>query len=116
MIILDLPWPPSVNHYLGTSKTGRRYVRPRGVAFKSRVCELVAEQQVKALTGRVSVFIAAHPPDRRKRDIDNLNKMALDALMHAGVMLDDEQVDSLHIVRREVIKGGKLSVVVTEIK
>ena len=48
-----------------------------------------------------------YPPDRRKRDIDGYLKALLDSLTHAGVWLDDEQVDSIYITRGEVVKGGK---------
>ena len=42
----------------------------------------------------------AFPPDRRRRDLDNLLKPALDALQHAGVYEDDSQVDWLVARRR----------------
>jgi crossover junction endodeoxyribonuclease RusA len=41
----------------------------------------------------------AFPPDRRRRDLDNLLKPTLDALQHGGVYEDDSQVDLL-VVRR----------------
>lgn len=40
------------------------------------------------------------PPDRRKRDLDNLLKSLLDGLEGAGVFKDDAQIDDLQIVRR----------------
>jgi len=44
----------------------------------------------------------AFPPDRRRRDLDNLLKSVLDALEHAGVYADDSQVDLLVVRRCEV--------------
>jgi crossover junction endodeoxyribonuclease RusA len=52
--------------------------------------------------------LEAYPPDRRKRDIDNLVKPTLDALTKAGVWLDDEQVEELTIRRLNVSRGGLL--------
>ncbi len=116
MIILELPISPTINHAYGIARNGRKFIRQAGVEFRKSVCEIVAGRGIETITGRVSVFIAVHMPTKRRSDIDNRAKAVLDALTHAGVWLDDEQIDSLHIVRREVIKGGKLSVVVTEIK
>lgn len=116
MVILDLPISPTINHAYGVARNGRKFIRPAGVAFRVAVCEIVADRQIATLTGRVSVFMRVHMPTKRRSDIDNRVKAAFDALTHAGVWIDDEQVDSLHIVRGDVIHGGKLSVVITEIK
>lgn len=116
MIILDLPWPKTINHLYGQARNGRRFIRPAGVKFRQDVCEIVSAMGVKTLEGRVSVFIAAFPPDKRKRDLDNLLKGACDSLTHAGVYVDDSQIDDLRIIRRPVEKGGRLSVVIAEIK
>jgi len=52
----------------------------------------------------------AFPPDRRCRDLDNLQKPVLDALEHAGVYEDDSQIDLLVTRRREVVQNGRLQV------
>ncbi len=52
----------------------------------------------------------AFPPDRRRRDLDNLLKSVLDALEHAGVYADDSQIDLLVTKRREVVPNGRLLV------
>jgi crossover junction endodeoxyribonuclease RusA len=116
MIILDLPWPPTVNHMYGVMRSGRKYIKPAGVAFRKAVCEIVAELGIAPIMGRVSVVISAFPPDRRRIDLDNRIKATQDALTHAGVYLDDSQIDDLHIMRLNVEKGGKLKVFVSEIK
>ena len=115
MIILDLPWPKTINHLYGQSRNGRRFIRPAGMAFRLAVCEIVAAMGVKRIEGRVSLFIAAFPPDKRKRDLDNLLKGTCDSLTHAGVYVDDCQIDDLRIIRRTVERGGRLSVVISEI-
>lgn len=55
---------------------------------------------------RVSVHITTHAPDRRRRDLDNINKALLDCLTHAGVYTDDSQIDDLHLVRGHIEKPG----------
>jgi crossover junction endodeoxyribonuclease RusA len=52
----------------------------------------------------------AFPPDRRRRDLDNLQKAVLDSLAHAGIYADDSQVDLLVVRRREPLAGGKVRV------
>lgn len=111
IIALDLPFPPTVNHYWGQHGT-RRFIRDKGVQFRVAVAEKVAAMGQK-LDGRLSVFVTLFPPDRRRRDIDNVGKALMDALQHAGCFDDDEQIDVLHIERKEIVKGGKCCVVVT---
>lgn len=114
MITLELPLAPTINSYYGFQGS-RRFVRPAGLAFRKLVSELVAEAGNETLQGRLSMFVAIHPADKRRQDIDNRAKSLLDALTHAGLWVDDEQLDELHLVRREIVKGGKIVVVITEI-
>ncbi|MCG7044530.1 RusA family crossover junction endodeoxyribonuclease, partial [Pseudomonas aeruginosa] len=60
----------------------------------------------------VRVVIHASPPDRRKRDLDNLLKGLLDSLTKAGAWDDDGLVDDLRIVRGEVKAGGEVLVTI----
>lgn len=115
MISITLPLSPSINHYF--ARNGNRTYLPAKVReYRQAVAEIVAEIGHQTKEGRLSVFMAVHMPTKRRADIDNRVKGCLDALTHAGVWLDDEQVDELHVVRREVIKGGMVKVVITEIE
>lgn len=58
---------------------------------------------------RLSVTIYAYPPDRRKRDLDNILKCLLDSLEKAQVFVDDSQIDEL-IIRRVRPNDGKVVV------
>lgn len=114
MIRLELPWPPSVNHYyrrVGNatliSKEGRRYRR--------RVQGEVLLAGSPSIEGRLAVTIVASPPDKRQRDLDNLQKALLDALQHARVYRDDCQIDRITIERGSVIGGGGVRVEIAEI-
>ncbi|WP_082259633.1 RusA family crossover junction endodeoxyribonuclease [Gilliamella sp. Nev5-1] len=113
MINLTLPYPPTVNHYWGTAGK-RRYIKPQGIKFRNDVIGIVLQNKAnKKLAERVMIDIKAYMPDRRKRDLDNINKAIFDALIHSGVIVDDEQIDVLHSERKEVFKGGKIELTIS---
>lgn len=110
-IQLLLPWPPSVNHYWGQAGKNR-FIGKKGKEFRMAVAEACAEQEITGLEGRLAVHVALFPPDKRKRDVDNLLKALLDACEHAGCYESDSQIDELHIVRQEVRKGGGCTILI----
>lgn len=106
MIELELPFPPSINHYY--RRVGPRTLISReGRRFRERVCALLAAARISILEGPICVEIDVYPPDRRRRDIDNLQKGLLDALEHGGVYLDDSQIVRLSIEKRECVPAGR---------
>jgi crossover junction endodeoxyribonuclease RusA len=116
MLVLNLPLPPSVNHYWGTHGH-RRYISKAGVEFKEKVSEYVAEYQVPKLgQARLEMQVTLYPRDRRKQDIDNRIKALWDALADAGVFDNDEQIDVLMVQRGEIKKGGGCLVLIEEIE
>ena len=77
----------------------------------SGVVPAVRQQRLKlSLSGRLAIKVIAEPPDKRRRDLDNILKAPLDALTHAGVLMDDEQFDEINIVRGQPVSGGRLGV------
>ncbi len=116
MIAFTFPYPPTLNHLYGQRRNGGKFIKPPGVAFKREVAEIVAHAGHKLISGPVAVFVAAHMPDKRRRDIMNLEKILSDSMTSAGVWVDDHQVHDFHIVKREIIKGGLVRVVVTELE
>lgn len=54
---------------------------------------------------RLALEVFAHPPDKRRRDIDNILKCLCDGLQHAGVYEDDCQIDDIHISRAKTHGG-----------
>jgi crossover junction endodeoxyribonuclease RusA len=110
-VVLILPWPPSLNHYY--RRIGARTLISReGRAYREDVCALLAGSGPRKppVGGRIALCMDAFPPDRRKRDLDNILKSILDALEHAGLYEDDSQIDLLVIRRCECIEGGRLVV------
>jgi len=113
-IKLKLPWPPSVNHYWG-SNGNRRFIRKKGIEYRNAVERILAKRLVKRMTGRLSIVIAAYPPDRRKRDLDNLQKALFDSLAKGGLYSDDSQIDYFSVQRCSVCKPGRMEIIVSEI-
>jgi crossover junction endodeoxyribonuclease RusA len=114
---ITLPYPPSVNTYWRAIGRGRVIISKKGREYRQEVVyEVTRERGAQTLEGRLSVDIEAWMPDKRRRDLDNILKAALDGMVHAGLMLDDEQIDDLRIRRAGVEKPGRLEVKIMEIK
>ena len=100
---LTLPFPPSTNNLFVTARFGRttrRVSSPQARAYAGTVAKHVqALGAPPAPSGELRAVIAAWVPDRRARDIDNLCKAPLDALVKAGVMADDSLIVDLRIYR-----------------
>ena len=123
MMILDcveLPYPPSVNHYgnRASTKTRENCTRPQEVREGASIHRgYGAIGKAKKCRNRASRSVADGIfPDRKVRDLDNLLKGVLDGLVAAGVMLDDSQIHDLRVVNSgEIVTGGKIVVSVWEI-
>ena len=126
-LTLELPFPPSVNHYWrhvalplkSTKVTGGRAFRVQalisaeGRKYKQTVCrEIQAQKAQYRLSSRVRMKVALYPPDRRRRDVDNYAKALLDSLVAAGVLDDDALVADLRLIWHEATPGGRCSVTI----
>ena len=112
---IELPYPPSINHYW--RRVGNRtLISKEGRRFRKRVLAILSVRKHEPMTGSLAVRVVAHPPDRRRRDLDNIVKALLDALEHGGIYQDDSQIDRLAIERASVVPGGSVIVGITQIK
>ena len=115
---LVLPYPPSVNHYY-RNVSGRTLISAAGRAYRVRVAVEMSLQRPKPIRGpmrgRLRLEVEVSPPDRRRRDLDNILKALLDALQHAGLYGDDSQIDELEMRRRVPISSGRVVVRCREI-
>jgi len=117
MIILNLPFPPSVNTYYrrGAHAT---YMSKQGREYKAKVADYIVESGTPKLgAARLALDIVLWPKDKRKYDIDNRIKALLDSLQDAGVFDDDEQIDQINIFRGSgEVKGGQAKVMIEVIE
>ncbi len=114
MIEVELPFPPSVNHYY--RRVGPRTLISReGRRFRERVCALLASLGIAGLEGPLHLEIEVYPPNGQRRDIDNVQKALLDAIQHGGLYADDSQIKKLNIEMRGPVRGGRTLVRLEEI-
>jgi len=111
-----LPYPPTVNTYW--RRRGEQYfISKKGQQYRKDVQQIIRSQHLDIFTtSRLKIRVIADAPDRRRRDLDNILKGLLDSLVHAGFAEDDEQFDDIHIVRGEVISGGRVGIKITELE
>lgn len=113
-IEIHLPWPPTINSYYGHKLVRQRtitYVRKKGKDYRADVEQQIVEQVgYMHLDDRLFVEVVLHPPDERKRDLDNYMKALLDACTHAHLWFDDDQIDQLHIYRGRKKAQGSVTI------
>jgi len=117
-VAFTLPWPPSLNTYwrsVVVRGQSRVLLSQEGREYRKSVVTATPHSVRRRFAGRLSVTLTVSPPDRRRRDLDNLPKGILDALRYAQVYLDDSQIDYLVIERRAPTEGGSVGVSVAEL-
>lgn len=114
--VLRLPYPPSVNHYWGRTRSGHTFIGAKGKLFRDEVCLAAKLAKMPELAGRLQCSVSLHPCDNRRRDIDNPLKALLDALTHSGVMADDSQIKKLVVEMGDKTDGGECVVVLSEVQ
>ncbi len=116
-ITLELPLPPTINHYYGYRKGSVRnkYITEPGKAFRRQVAleAMVAKAVGRFKDARLALDVVLNLPSRAG-DIDNRIKALFDALERAAVFDNDRQIDEFHVKRGKVIKGGRCVVRIWE--
>ena len=116
-MVLNLPYPPSVNSYWRHPNkgklAGRHLISAEGRSYRRDVWVACRQQHPSVcLVGPVKMTIALTAPDKRRRDLDNTLKALLDALTHAKVIEDDSMIKELHMSWLGVAKPGCADVIV----
>lgn len=114
---LVLPYPPSVNsvyrifkNRILISEKGREYIELCISVIKDYMC--ITDRDAKILNPihttlfplekKLSVIYDVYPPDARRRDLANLDKVISDCCTKAGLWSDDFNIDKLQFNRRDV--------------
>lgn len=104
-ILIELPWPPSVNHYYKAVGYGKRILTKQAKQFRYEVVLLVRthdDRDKMPIVGPICLELICHAPDAKRRDLDNLAKATQDALEAAKVYCNDSQIHRL------VLEWGKV--------
>lgn len=116
-IRFELPWPPSVNDYWRSSHVARRVHRTEEAkSYATRAALRMLEQRVPrlGLDSAIQVTVVVRPPcASRRRDLDNVLKATLDALVAYRLVSDDSRVDRIVVERGAPhASGGALELAV----
>lgn len=111
---LELPYPPSVNHMYKPAGCG--FVKSAKSRSYQKACiqKCLGQAMIQGLSrtidGNVLCEMDIHPPDKRKRDFDNVQKAVWDSVVRAGVIEDDSKIQQAVIRKMEPVSGGKVVV------
>lgn len=115
MYNLELPYPPSINHYWRHTLRGHVYISQEGKSYIKRVSQIVMLKRIEMLEGDLSLSVDVYPPDNRKRDLDNVLKALLDAMQKANVYADDNQICKIHVMRMKKIDRSFVDIAIGKI-
>jgi len=105
--VIKLPYPPTINHYYGQTRNGRRYIKPAGVEFRAIVRQILVDAQAEIIDAPcVLKSLILIGKDKRRRDNDNSFKCLFDAIMTAGFLVDDSLIYQYKNVDKSL--GGKV--------
>jgi len=108
-ISIEVPFPPSANTLFPTDRYGKRRLSVKGRKYRKSVWDAIRAQHgmIKPMTGRLMITTHLWPPDRRRRDEDNLHKCLRDSLTWSKLIDDDSQFFESHNYLHDPVKGGR---------
>ena len=116
---LTLPYPPSTNTAYAVVR-GRKVKTMKARAYAHEVMWRVADEVRVDPDGgwptaddRLAFIITVYPPDARRRDLANTEKLATDAIC-AQLNIDDSQIDRLTLERAPVDRANPRLVITLE--
>lgn len=92
----SLPFPPTANHLFATVSRKRIKTEAYRVWLQAAGWELKSQNPAK-VSGEYRMSVLAFRPDRRRRDIGNIEKAISDLLVSHGIVEDDHLARSIHL-------------------
>lgn len=94
-IEIDLPFPPSANR-LWRNSGGRMHISPQYALWKKEAgYQILAQRKGGLPEGPYKITIHAKRPDKRRRDLGNLEKAVSDLLVSVGTIPDDSNCEMI---------------------
>ena len=106
--VVRLPYPPSVNS-IWRYYNGRMLLSKKGRLYYDSLKYL---PYVQPLDPPYHLYLKVRPPDKRKRDLDNVIKVVCDSLQKLGVIEDDSLIDRIDANRWNTKKGGSILAII----
>lgn len=95
------------------TRQGKHYLTAQAKAYYEHLNWLVRSQGFDhKVADRLHVVCRISPPDKRRRDLDNVWKVVSDGMTKSRVWLDDQQIDKLELHRLPPGKPGWVQVFV----
>jgi crossover junction endodeoxyribonuclease RusA len=95
-INLTLPYPPSANR-LWRSSRGRVHKSTEYTNWLNHAGYVARAQRPGKICGPYRIWISAVAPDKRRRDLGNLEKPISDLLQSLGIIDDDSNARAINL-------------------
>ncbi len=100
--------PPTVNHYVKHTRSGRHYVTKAAIAFKAAVS--TSSGGMSVVGKNYEIWLCIYQGKGSRGDVDNYSKCVLDGLTAAGVIHSDAAVTDLHLSKRRDPKNPRTEI------
>jgi crossover junction endodeoxyribonuclease RusA len=88
--------PPSVNSYVRHTRKGGHYVTAEAKAFKEAVA-ILGREKGDLVAEAYHVHIDVYLGKNGRGDLDNFAKIPIDALVYAGIIRSDSDVEAVSL-------------------
>ena len=100
---ITIPFPPATGNHMWKHAGRKHYLTEKAKRYYYEVAYHVrAQNAVLGISDSIAVEVLVFPPDKRRRDLDNLWKVIGDSLTKAGVWEDDSLIEKIVLQRMGV--------------
>ncbi len=108
---LMVPFPPTTNNLFANDRGSGRYRTAQYKLWRGDAQRALRQQSpLPHFQVAVSLVLTLGRPDKRRRDISNYIKAPEDALVEAGILDDDSQVEDVRARWSEDVTGCMIEI------